>query len=181
VADIAYNSGIRALAIHGRTRACLFGGTAEYDTIAAVKAQGRLPVIANGDIATPEQARAVLEHTGADAVMIGRAAQGRPWIFREIAHYLRTGQRLPAPPTAEIHAITRGHLQDLHAFYGETAGVKIARKHIGWYTRALPQAAALRARFNQLESSAAQLAEVDRYFERLAQVPNGEVEEALAA
>lgn len=168
IAHIAHNSGIQALAIHGRTRACGFGGQAEYETIAAVRAGSALPVIANGDIATPEQARDVLRRTGADAVMIGRAAQGRPWIFREINHFLRTGEHMPAPGMDEIHAIVRGHLEALHDFYGEPAGVRIARKHIGWYTRRLPQDAAFRARFNQIETAAAQLAEVDGHFARIA-------------
>ena len=183
VAQIACSSGIQALAVHGRTRACGFTGTAEYETIAAVKASCPLPVIANGDITTPEQARQVLAATGADAIMIGRAAQGRPWIFREIDHYLRTGEPLPAPSLDEMAGIVRGHLLDLHGFYGEAAGVRIARKHIGWYTRLLPQSGPFRACFNQLESGQAQLAEVERYFARLARThaTAGEIEEALAA
>jgi tRNA-dihydrouridine synthase B len=183
VAHIAYNSGIQALAIHGRTRACGFHGSAEYRTIAAVKARCPLPVIANGDIDSPERALQVLRETGADAIMIGRAAQGRPWIFREIEHYLRTGRHLPEPTPGEIGELVCSHLHDLHAFYGEAAGVRIARKHIGWYTRSLPESAALRARFNQLESGAAQLAEADRYFVWLARAlePGSEREEALAA
>jgi tRNA-dihydrouridine synthase B len=181
VARIAYDSGIRALAIHGRTRACGFTGNAEYQTIAAVKASCPLPVIANGDIDSPERARHVLRTTGADAVMIGRAAQGRPWIFREIEHYLRTGAQLPAPSLEEVGAIVRHHLRDLHAFYGEHAGVRIARKHIGWYTRPLPGSAAFRARFNQLESAGAQLVEVDRYFACITRTSASEFEEVLAA
>jgi len=183
VAHIAYNSGIQALAIHGRTRACGFQGSAEYETIAAVKAICPLPVIANGDIDTPERALRVLRQTGADAIMIGRAAQGRPWIFREIDHYLRTGRHLPGPTLAEIAELVRGHLHDLHAFYGEAAGVRIARKHVGWYTRTLPESAAFRIRLNQLESSGAQLAQVDRYFAWLAQAHESasEREEELAA
>jgi tRNA-dihydrouridine synthase B len=182
IAHVAYNSGIQALAIHGRTRACGFGGEAEYDTIARVKAACPLPVIANGDITSPERARAVLHHTGADAVMIGRAAQGRPWIFREIHHFLRTGQHLAPPSLTEIHDIVRGHLLDLHAFYGEGAGVRIARKHIGWYTKALPGAAAFRSRFNAIESATGQLTEVDVYFTHIADAASdGQREEALAA
>jgi tRNA-dihydrouridine synthase B len=183
VAHIAYNSGIQALAIHGRTRACGFQGSAEYATIAAVKAICPLPVIANGDIDTPERALHVLRQTGADAIMIGRAAQGRPWIFREIDHYLRTGRHLPGPTLAEIGELVRGHLHDLHAFYGEAAGVRIARKHVGWYTRTLPESAAFRIRFNQLESRGAQLAQVDRYLAWLAQAHESasEREEELAA
>jgi tRNA-dihydrouridine synthase B len=168
VASIAESAGVRALAIHGRTRACGFTGSAEYDTIAEVKARTRLPVIANGDIVSAEQAAHVLRHTGADSIMIGRAAQGRPWIFREIATYLATGRCLPAPGMDEIHGLLRDHLQALHDFYGEMMGVQIARKHVGWYTRTLPGAAAWRARFNRIETSESQLAEVDRYFEELA-------------
>ena len=181
VARIAYNSGIQALAVHGRTRACGFTGSAEYHTIAAVKSSSPLPVIANGDIDSPQAAQHVLRVTQADAIMIGRAAQGRPWIFREIDHYLRTGETLPAPCHEEIGGIVRQHLHDLHAFYGEPAGVRIARKHIGWYTRALPGSGAFRARFNQLESAGAQLAEVDRYFSCIIQASASEYEEVLAA
>jgi tRNA-dihydrouridine synthase B len=182
IAHVAYNSGIVALAVHGRTRACGFTGHAEYDTIAAVKAACPLPVIANGDIDTPERAREVLRHTGADAVMIGRAAQGRPWIFREIEHFLCTGRHLPPPSLQEIHGIVRGHLLDLHAFYGEPAGARIARKHIGWYTKMLPGAAAFRARFNQVETGAGQVAEVDAYFARICDgASDGQREEVLAA
>jgi tRNA-dihydrouridine synthase B len=183
VAHIAESAGVRALAIHGRTRACGFGGHAEYDTIAEVKSRTRLPVIANGDIATPEQAADVLHRTGADAIMIGRAAQGRPWIFREIAHYLATGQRLEPMAPARIGALLGEHVQALHAFYGEQTGVRVARKHVGWYTRSLPGAAAWRSRFNLIESSQAQLAKLKRYFEELAAlVPQpGAIEEELAA
>jgi tRNA-dihydrouridine synthase B len=183
VASIAENAGVRALAIHGRTRACGFTGSAEYDTIAEVKSRTRLPVIANGDITTPEQAARVLRHTGADSIMIGRAAQGRPWIFREITAYLDTGRRPPGPSFGEIHALLREHLHALHAFYGEAMGVPIARKHVGWYTRALPGAAAWRACFNRIETSRSQLAEVDRYFEELAALDTGvgAQEEELAA
>jgi tRNA-dihydrouridine synthase B len=183
VASIAENAGVGALAIHGRTRACGFTGSAEYDTIAEVKSRTRLPVIANGDITTPEQAARVLRHTGADSIMIGRAAQGRPWIFREITAYLDTGRRPPGPSFGEIHALLREHLHALHAFYGEAMGVPIARKHVGWYTRALPGAAAWRACFNRIETSRSQLAEVDRYFEELAALDTGvgAQEEELAA
>ena len=183
VASMAESAGIRALAIHGRTRACGFIGSAEYDTIARVKARTRLPVIANGDIASPERAAQVLQHTGADSIMIGRAAQGRPWIFREIAHYLDTGRKLPPPSLGEIQALLRGHLQALHDFYGEAMGVPIARKHVGWYTRTLPGVDAWRAGFNRIETSQSQLAEVDRYFEELQAlaVQPGAREEELAA
>ncbi|HWN30232.1 MAG TPA: tRNA dihydrouridine synthase DusB [Burkholderiales bacterium] len=168
VARIAENAGIQALAVHGRTRACGFSGGAEYDTIAAVKAQVNIPVIANGDIATPEKVREVLNYTKADAVMIGRAAQGRPWIFREISHYLETGAHLPPPEVEEIRGVLNAHLDDLYQFYGEYAGVRIARKHISWYTKGLAGSAAFRHAMNQLESSADQLAAVNRFFDQLA-------------
>jgi len=164
IARIAEDCGIRALAIHGRTRSDQYQGEAEYDTIAEVKAQVGISVIANGDIDTPQKAKWVLGHTGADGVMIGRAAQGRPWIFREIEHYLATGRTLPAPSAAEIHAILRRHLADLYAFYGEETGVKIARKHISWYTKGLSGAAQFRARMNQLSDIDEQLAAADDFF-----------------
>ena len=128
---------MQALTVHGRTRACAFVGAVEYDTIAAVKRAVAIPVIANGDIGTPEVAKAVLERTGADAIMIGRAAQGRPWIFREIAHFLATGDHLPPPTVAEARELIADHLADHYAFYGEDTGVRTARKHLGWYTEAL--------------------------------------------
>ena len=168
VARIAQSAGIQALAIHGRTRACGFIGEAEYDTIAAVKAQVQIPVMANGDITSPEKARRVLQRTGADAVMIGRAALGRPWIFREIAHYLETGERLAGPGLAEIHQVLRLHLQDLYRFYGDVLGVRIARKHIAWYTKELAGSAQFRSNMNRMESVPEQLAAVDRYFQQLA-------------
>ena len=169
IAQIAEATGIQALAIHGRTRACAYTGEAEYDTIAAVKAEVRIPVIANGDIDTPEKARFVLQHTGADAVMIGRAAQGRPWLFREIEHFLNTGEHLPAPETAEIQQVLAGHVQELYDFYGEHTGLRVARKHISWYTKGLAGSAQFRHRMNQLESPAAQMAAVDDFFEQQAQ------------
>ncbi|MGH8709907.1 MAG: tRNA dihydrouridine synthase DusB [Burkholderiales bacterium] len=168
VARIAENAGIQALAVHGRTRACGFSGCAEYDTIAAVKAQVKIPVIANGDITTPEKVREVLDYTKADAVMIGRAAQGRPWIFREISHYLETGRHLPPPEVEEIRRVLSAHLHDLYHFYGEYSGVRIARKHISWYTKGLAGSAAFRHAMNQLESSADQLAAVNCFFDQLA-------------
>ena len=168
VARIAEGSGIRALAIHGRTRACGYTGEAEYDTIAAVKAEVGIPVIANGDITTPERVRHVLQHTKADAVMIGRAAQGRPWMFREIDHYLATGEHLPPPEVAEIHRVLREHLHDLYAFYGEHTGVRVARKHISWYTKGLAGSAAFRHAMNQLQTCAEQLEAVDAFFAELA-------------
>ncbi len=164
---IAQEAGIQAPAIHGRTRACGYSGEAEYDTIAAVKAEAKIPIIANGDITTPEKARFVLDYTGADAVMIGRAAQGRPWIFREIEHYLATGQKLPEPTVAEIHEVLLRHLEDLYAFYGEYTGVRMARKHIGWYTKGLAHSAGFRQRMNQLESTREQLAAVNAFFTEL--------------
>ncbi|MBM3356547.1 MAG: tRNA dihydrouridine synthase DusB [Betaproteobacteria bacterium] len=168
VARIAEDAGVQALAIHGRTRACGFSGEAEYDTIAAVKAGVGIPVIANGDINTPQQVRRVLHYTGADAVMIGRAAQGRPWMFREIGHFLETGEQLPPPEVEEIHRVLVAHLHDLYGFYGEHTGVRVARKHISWYTKGLAGSAAFRHAMNQLESSAEQLAAVDEFFTQLA-------------
>ena len=167
VARIAESAGVRALAVHGRTRACGFRGEAEFDTIAAVKAEVRIPVIANGDIATPEQARQVLERTGADGVMIGRAAHGRPWLFREMLAYLGSGMR-PAPPGAgEMRAVVLEHLEAIHGLYGEALGVRIARKHIGWYVRGLPGGEAFRRAANTLETAAAQLAAVGRFLDGL--------------
>ncbi len=168
VARIAENAGVQALAIHGRTRACAYTGNAEYDTIAAVKAMVKIPIIANGDITTPEKVRQVLAYTGADAVMIGRAAQGRPWIFREISHYLATGKYLPLPEVSEIHRVLIKHLHDLYGFYGEYAGVRIARKHISWYTRGLVGSAAFRHAMNQLQTTEQQMAAVNEFFSELA-------------
>jgi len=168
VARIAESAGIQSLAVHGRTRACGYTGDAEYDTIAAVKAAVRIPVIANGDITTPEKAKHVLAYTGADAVMIGRAAQGRPWIFREIEHFLKTGTHLPAPEVLEIHRVLVAHLHDLYAFYGEHTGVRIARKHISWYTKGLAGSASFRHAMNQLQTCAEQMVAVDTFFGELA-------------
>jgi tRNA-dihydrouridine synthase B len=167
IALLAQEAGVAALTVHGRTRACAFVGAVEYDTIAAVKRAVAIPVIANGDIATPEHAQAVLLHTGADGVMIGRAAQGRPWIFREIAHYLATGQRLPPPTVAEARALIVAHLDDHYDFYGEPAGVRIARKHLGWYTEALAGGAALRQEANAAITRREQEDAVERFFDRL--------------
>ena len=157
------------MAIHGRTRACAYTGEAEYDTIAAVKASVSIPIIANGDITTPEKASYVLKHTGADAVMIGRAAQGRPWLFREIEYFLKTGEYLPAPQTSEIHHVLLAHVHELYSFYGEHTGLRVARKHISWYTKGLAGSAHFRHRMNQLESPAGQLAAVDDFFAEQAQ------------
>jgi len=168
IASIAQDAGIAALTVHGRTRACMFVGPVEYETIAAVKRSVAIPVIANGDIDTPERARDVLARTGADAIMIGRAAQGRPWIFREIAHFLATGGHMPPPTVAEAREAILEHLADHLAFYGEEAGVRIARKHLGWYTRDLDGGDEARAEFNGAENAAAQTAAVIRYFDRLA-------------
>ena len=165
IAAIAEASGIAMLTLHGRTRADGYRGDAEYETIAAVKAQAGIPVVANGDITTPEKARMVLAATGADAVMIGRAAQGRPWICREIDHFLRTGAHLAAPTVAEVRALMDEHLQAHYAFYGDFLGVRTARKHIGWYVRDLTGGEAFRQRMNLLEDCAAQLAAVSEFFD----------------
>jgi tRNA-dihydrouridine synthase B len=168
VARIAAAGGIAALAVHGRTRACGFAGPVEYDTIRAVKAAVRLPVIANGDIDSPAAARRVLDHTGADALMIGRAAQGRPWIFREIRHFLDTGALLPPPTVAEARDLVVAHLHDHYAFHGEEAGVRIARKHLGWYTHQLHGGEAFRREVNTMTTADDQIAAVSRFFDALA-------------
>jgi tRNA-dihydrouridine synthase B len=178
IARIAEDCGVRAIAIHGRTRADQYQGCAEYDTIALVKTLVNIPVIANGDIATPQKAKFVLEHTQADGLMIGRAAQGKPWLFREIAHYLKTGKLLAAPGKAEIHAILRGHLADLYEFYGEETGARIARKHISWYTKGIVGAAKFRHAMNQLTDMDAQLAATDEFFSTQAANEQIEYEEA---
>ena len=165
IAAIAQASGIAMLTLHGRTRADGYTGHAEYDTIAAVKASVAIPVVANGDIDSPEKAKAVLAATGADAVMVGRAAQGRPWIFREIDHFLRTGEYLPAPLVTEVAALMEEHLLAHYAFYGAYLGVRTARKHIGWYVRSLPGGEAFRQAMNLLEDCDAQLAAVRRFFD----------------
>ena len=167
IAHIAEDAGIQALAIHGRTRDQQYGGTAEYETIAAIKAMLRIPVIANGDIDSPEKARVVLETTGCDAVMIGRAAQGRPWIFGQVAHFLATGERVPDPSLREVRDILLGHLEHLHQFYGELSGVRIARKHLGWYAKDRPENAAFRAVVNQAQSADEQLRLTRDYFDAL--------------
>ena len=159
--------GIQLLTVNGRTREQGYGGVAEYETVAAVKAAVRVPVVANGDIRTPEQARDVLDVTRADAVMIGRAAQGRPWIFREVAHFLATGSHLPPPPVAEVRRVLLDHLQDHYALYGEYTGVRSARKHIGWYVKGLPGGAAFRDRMNAIEDAAAQCDAVAEFFDAL--------------
>jgi tRNA-dihydrouridine synthase B len=165
IAGIAEAAGIQGLAIHGRTRACMFGGRAEYETTAAVKAAVRIPVIANGDVDAPETAREVLDATRADGLMIGRAALGNPWIFRQVAHFLATGRTLPRPDVAEVRRVLLAHLDDLYTFYGERTGVSMARKHIGWYTKGLPDSAAFRHRVFLIPTVAEQRAAVDRFFE----------------
>jgi tRNA-dihydrouridine synthase B len=188
IARMAEQAGIAMLTLHGRTRADGYKGDAEYDTIAAVKAEVGIPVVANGDITTPEKAKFVLDYTGADAVMIGRAAQGRPWICREIDHYLRTGEHLPAPLIEEVRELMHEHLPAHYAFYGDYLGVRTARKHIGWYVQDLAGGEEFRRRMNLLESTAEQLAAVDdffksqhRYGERLQYRPAQSDEVAIAA
>ena len=161
------DAGVQMIAVHGRTREQGYKGLAEYDTVAAVKAALRIPVVANGDIDSPEKARDVLAYTGADAVMVGRAAQGRPWIFREISHFLETGTHLAPPLVAEVKRLLLDHLQDHYTLYGEFTGVRSARKHIGWYVHSLPGGEAFRSRMNLLESGAQQLAAVADYFDGL--------------
>jgi tRNA-dihydrouridine synthase B len=169
IARIAENAGIQLLAVHGRTRACGFRGEAEFDTVAEVKAGVRIPVIANGDIATPEEAKRVLEHTGADGIMIGRAAHGRPWIFREFLSFLHEGRMLSPPSPGEMRAVALEHLEGIYALYGEELGVRIARKHIGWYVKGLPGGEAFRREAMQILSARAQLAAVGRFFDGLSE------------
>jgi len=168
IAKIAEDAGIAALAVHGRTRADAYEGEAEYETIAAIKQSIRIPVLANGDIDSPQKARHVLDVTRCDAVMIGRAAQGRPWIFREVARYLATGDLVTPPAPAEVRDILLGHLADLYAFYGEHQGVRIARKHLGWYAKDRPENAAFRAVVNRAESAVEQVRLTRDYFDALA-------------
>jgi tRNA-dihydrouridine synthase B len=167
VAKMAEDIGVKALAMHGRTRACLYTGDAEYDTIAAVKQAIQIPLIANGDITTPEKAKYVLDYTGADAVMIGRAAQGRPWIFREIEHYLLTGEHMLPPTVDEIHTVMLEHLHDLYEFYGDLTGMRVARKHISWYTKGLAGSANFRHNMNTLQTIELQLKAIDDFFNEL--------------
>jgi tRNA-dihydrouridine synthase B len=164
IARIAEDAGVKALAVHGRTRCDMFNGSAEFDTIAAIRHEIGIPLFANGDIATPEQARAVLAYTGADAVMIGRGAQGRPWIFREIQHYLDTGRQLPAPTSAQIHSILRDHVTALHDFYGSFPGIGFARKHTAWYLASFAGALEFRRSFNAAASLQEQLDLIDDFF-----------------
>ena len=166
IARTAEAAGIRALAVHGRTRACAYQGEAEYDTIAAIKAAVAIPVIANGDIDSPEKAKRVLTHTAADGVMIGRAAQGDPWIFREIAYYLETGKKLPPPSAVEIRDTLLAHLENLYQFYGEQTGVRVARKHISWYSKGLPGGALFRNTINRAEGAEGQFRLAREFFDQ---------------
>ncbi|MDP3700904.1 MAG: tRNA dihydrouridine synthase DusB [Hylemonella sp.] len=167
LARAAESAGVQMVTVHGRTREQGYKGAAEYETIAAVKAALRIPVVANGDIDSPEKALAVLRATGADALMIGRAAQGRPWIFREISHFLATGEQLVPPLVVEVRRLLLEHLEDHYALYGEYTGVRSARKHIGWYVRALPGGDAFRARMNLLDDSRAQVQAVADFLDEL--------------
>ncbi|USD65442.1 tRNA dihydrouridine synthase DusB [Vibrio sp. SCSIO 43136] len=168
IAKMAEGCGIQALALHGRTKACMYKGEAEYDSIRAVKASISIPVIANGDIDSPEKAKKVLEYTGADALMIGRPAQGRPWIFQEIQHYLENGTTMPELPTEEVKSIMLGHVAALHEFYGEYLGPRIARKHVGWYLKEQDQAGEFRRTFNAIDAAELQLEALTGYFENVA-------------
>ena len=181
IAKIAQDNGIASLAVHGRTRNDFYKGNAEYDTIKAIKQAVSIPVVANGDITSVEKAEHVLSYTGADAIMIGRGAQGRPWIFREINHFLKTGTKLPAPSMNEVRSILLGHVKDLHQFYGDFMGVRIARKHVSWYIQSLAtygerfsvhfagdQGKAFRATFNGLSSTSEQLETLNLCFDQLA-------------
>ena len=174
VAKLAEKHGIAALAVHGRTREDMYNGQARYDLIREVKQSISIPVIANGDIDSPHKAREVLAQTGADAIMIGRAAQGRPWLFREIAHYLATGEKLPPPGLGEIRGVLLEHLQTLYDFYGEYSGCRIARKHVAWTTRGLPGSNEFRSSMYELDTTAAQFRAVSNYFDGLAIGPGGE-------
>ena len=168
IARIAEDAGIQALAVHGRTRADAYKGDAEYDTIAEIKSHITIPVIANGDIDNPQKALLVLQKTGADGLMIGRAAQGNPWIFQQILHFLQTGDNLPEPPVTEVQQILISHLHTLYDFYGEYSGVRMARKHIAWYSKGLRNGNAFRQQMNTLEKAEQQLAFTDAFFAQLA-------------
>lgn len=168
IAKLAEDCGIQALALHGRTKACMYKGEAEYDSIKAVKEAISIPVIANGDIDSPEKAKFVLEYTGADALMIGRPAQGRPWIFQEIHHYLENGTTMDELPTQEVKAIMLGHVNALHEFYGEYLGPRIARKHVGWYLKEHEQASEFRRTFNAIDAAPLQIEALEGYFDNVA-------------
>lgn len=164
IAKLAERLGIQSLAVHGRTRACMYKGSAEYDTIRAIKAAVRIPVVANGDITSPQKAKQVLEYTGADAIMIGRGAQGNPWLFREIAHYLATGEQLPAPSADEVRTVVLRHVHNLHQHYGEFTGIRIARKHVGWYLQQQQPASAFRREFVSIEHANEQIEALTKFF-----------------
>ncbi len=168
IAKLAQDCGIQALALHGRTKACMYKGEAEYNSIKAVKRAIDIPVIANGDIDSPKKAKQVLEYTGADALMIGRPAQGRPWIFKQIQHYLENGTEMPELPIEEVKGILLGHVSALHSFYGEYLGPRIARKHVGWYLKEHGQAGEFRRTFNALEAANQQLDALESYFDNVA-------------
>ncbi|MDU0353673.1 tRNA dihydrouridine synthase DusB [Paraglaciecola aquimarina] len=171
IAKIAQDNGIQSLAVHGRTRACMYKGDAEYDTIKAIKKAVSIPVVANGDITCARKAKQVLEFTEADALMIGRGAQGHPWIFREIQHYLQTGQILAAPSIDEVSSILLEHVANVHQFYGEFLGCRIARKHVGWYLAEKDQQRLFRAKFNAIEEAQQQLDALSTYFDKLVDEP----------
>ena len=179
IARIAQENGIQSLAVHGRTRACMYKGFAEYDTIRSIKQAVSIPVVANGDITSPEKAREVLEYTEADALMIGRGAQGNPWIFREVSHFLNTGERLAPPSLMEQHSVLKEHVTAVHAFYGAQNGVRIARKHVGWYLMEHDKDRQFRKVFNALESAEEQLQAIDHYFNNV--LPDGEARQISPA
>jgi len=168
IAKMAEDCGIQAFALHGRTKACMYKGKAEYDSIKAVKKAISIPVIANGDIDSAEKAKQVLDYTGADALMIGRPAQGRPWIFQEIQYYLENGTTMPSLPIGEVKAILLGHVQELHQFYGDFLGPRIARKHVSWYLKGHVQASAFRRTFNAIDAANEQLDALEGYFVQFA-------------
>ena len=168
IAKLAEDCGIQALALHGRTKTCMYKGEAEYDSIKAVKQAISIPVIANGDIDSPEKARYVLDYTGADALMIGRPAQGRPWIFKEIQHFLDNGTALPPLEIQEVRATLLAHVSELHAFYGEYLGPRVARKHVGWYLKEHEPADQFRRNFNAIENATEQLDALEAYFDNVA-------------
>ncbi len=168
IARIAEDNGIQSLAVHGRTRACMYKGDAEYQTIRAIKQAISIPVVANGDITSPEKAKEVLEFTQADGLMVGRGAQGRPWIFREIQHYLQTGERLPAPAIDEVRSILLEHIHNVHQLYGDFLGVRIARKHVGWYLAEQDQERQFRRTFNEIEDAHEQIDTLQCYFDKMA-------------
>lgn len=169
IARIAERNGIQSLAVHGRTRACMFKGDAEYDTIRAIKQSVSIPVVANGDITCARKAKQVLEHTQADALMIGRGAQGNPWLFREVHHFLQTGEELPPPSLTEVRQVILEHVSNVHQFYGDFKGARIARKHVGWYLAEHDKERLFRSTFNAIEDAQEQLDALDGYFDTLAE------------